>query len=140
MSEKIYAGVIVNYRDKMLFCKRNANMPYGGTWSIVGGGVEDGEKIKDAAAREFFEETSIEISKNDLEFIGIVPRYNRNGNKYKGKMFVFLMDVDKKIIPDLDLAIDGEEHTKCGYFTFEHIKRYDVDKNVMTLLKIYKNI
>lgn len=138
MSEKIYAGVIVNYRDETLFCKRNASMPYGGTWSIIGGGVENGEKIRDAAVREFFEETSIEISKHDLEFIGIVPRYNRNGKKYKGKMFVFFMDVNEKIFPDLELAIDGDEHTNCGYFTFEDIKNFDVDKNVISLLKIYK--
>lgn len=136
MDKKIYAGTVVKYRDKFLFCKRNSNMPYGGMWSIVGGGVENNENIKEAAVREFLEETNIEVTRDKLKLIGIIPRYNRNGKKYKGKMFVFLMNVDEKIIPDLDLAVDGEEHTKCGYFTLESIEQYNVDRHILKLLKI----
>jgi hypothetical protein len=33
----------------------------------------------------------------------------------KGIMYVYLLKVDKEIEPDLENAIDGEEHTEWGY-------------------------
>jgi len=36
-------------------------------------------------------------------------------------MYVFMMETDEKINPDLENAKDGEEHTECGYFDLENL-------------------
>ena len=36
-------------------------------------------------------------------------------------MYVFGTDVKDEIHPDLENAIDGEEHTECGYFGMDEL-------------------
>ncbi len=69
---KKYAGVIVRKEDKCLFCKRNADMSkFAGEWSIPGGSVEKGEGIPQAAQREFYEETNVELD-TPIYFLGVM--------------------------------------------------------------------
>ena len=118
---KKYAGVIVRKEDKCLFCKRNADLSnFAGEWSIPGGSVEKGEGIPHAAQREFYEETAVELSA-PIYFLGVIKRMNREGTKQKGMMYVFGTDVEDEINPDLENAIDGEEHTECGYFSMNDL-------------------
>jgi ADP-ribose pyrophosphatase YjhB (NUDIX family) len=118
---KKYAGVIVRKGDKCLFCKRNADMSkFSGEWSIPGGSVEKGEEILHAAQREFYEETDYELE-TPINFLGVIKRMNREGTKQKGMMYVFGTDVENEINPDLENAIDGEEHSECGYFGVDEL-------------------
>jgi 8-oxo-dGTP pyrophosphatase MutT (NUDIX family) len=118
---KKYAGVIVRKDDKCLFCKRNADLNnFGGEWSIPGGSVEKGEEIPNAAQREFYEETAYQLE-TPIYFLGVIKRMNREGTKQKGMMYVFGTDVKDEIHPDLENAIDGEEHTECGYFGMDEL-------------------
>lgn len=121
MDTKRYVGVLVKCKDKVLLCKRNDNGSFPGMWSIPAGKVEDEESTMDAAKREFFEETAIDIDDEKLTFIGLIPRHTRDGKKIKGLMYVYLFEVNEEIIPDLENAIDGEEHTDCGYFSIGEI-------------------
>ena len=122
MDKKRYTGVMVKCGDKLLLCKRNNLGSFPGMWSIPGGKLEEGETTQEGAKREFFEETAVDIDDEELTFIGLIPRHTRDGNKVKGIMYVYLLKVDKEIEPDFENAIDGEEHTECGYFTLEEIK------------------
>jgi ADP-ribose pyrophosphatase YjhB (NUDIX family) len=70
--------------------------------------------------REFKEETNYTLD-NDLKLVGFVKRYNREGSEVKGLMYVFMMETDEPINPDLENAKDGEEHTECGYFNLENL-------------------
>ena len=115
MLKRRYAGVVVKCKDKVLLAKRNNLGSFPGMWSIFGGKVEENEDTKDAAKREFFEETSIDIDDQDLSFVGLIPRHTRDGKKVKGLMYVYQLNVDEPIIPDLENAIDGEEHTDFKY-------------------------
>lgn len=117
---KRYSGVLVKHEDKVLLCKRNYNGTLPGAWSIPAGKLNKGESPHDGAVREFYEETNI-IPENDLKLISFIHRTNRAGDKNKGLMYVFLMEVDKKINPDLKKAIDGDEHSECGYFSVHNI-------------------
>ena len=121
MHKKRYAGVVVKCKDKVLLAKRNNLGSFPGMWSIFGGRVEEGEDTRDAAKREFFEETSIDINDQDISFVGLIPRYTRDGKKVKGMMYVYQLNVDKQIIPDLENAMDGEEHSEFNYFTKNQI-------------------
>jgi len=122
MDKKRYTGVIVKCGDKILLCKRNNLGSFPGMWSIPGGKLEEGETTQEGAKREFFEETAVDIQDQDLVFVGIIPRHTRDGKKIKGLMYVYLLNVENPLYPDLLNAIDGEEHTECGYFTLDEIK------------------
>ena len=122
MDTKRYTGVIVKCGDKILLCKRNNLGSFPGMWSIPGGKLEEGETTQEGAKREFFEETAVDIQDQEITFVGIIPRHTRDGKKIKGLMYVYLLNVENPLYPDLLNAIDGEEHTECGYFTLDEIK------------------
>jgi len=122
MEKKRYVGVMVKCKDKVLLCKRNNLGSFPGMWSIPGGKLEENETPMDGAKREFLEETNVNINDKEITFIGLIPRHTRDGKKVKGLMYVYLLEVEEPIIPDLVNAIDGEEHTDSGYFTLDEIK------------------
>lgn len=115
---KRYAGIVVKCKDKVLLCKRNNQGSLPGEWSIPGGKIEQNETPIDGAAREFYEETNLKVE-SPITFCGFIKRYHRDGFKVKGAMYVFLMNVDNQIYPDLEKAKDGDEHTECGYFSID---------------------
>ncbi len=117
MDKKRYVGVAVKHQNKLLLCKRNNLGSFPGMWSIPGGKLEENETTQEGAKREFFEETALNINDIELTFIGLIPRHTRDGKKVKGFMYVYLLNVESPLYPDLLNAIDGEEHTECGYFT-----------------------
>lgn len=122
MKQQTYVGVMVKCGDKILLCKRNNLGSYPGMWSIPGGKIEGDESTQDGARREFFEETNVDIKDMDLNFVGLIPRHTRDGKKVKGLMYVYLLNVEECIEPDLENAIDGEEHTEWDYFPLSGIK------------------
>lgn len=117
---KRYSGVIVKCGDEVLLCKRNATGDLPGQWSIPCGHLEKGEHPMDGIKREFKEETNYTLD-NKLKLVGFVKRHNRDGSEVRGLMYVFMMETDEKINPDLENAIDGDEHTHCGYFDLENL-------------------
>jgi len=121
MDKKRYTGVLVKCGDKVLLCKRNNLGSFPGMWSIPGGKLEEGESTRHGAKREFFEETAVDIDKRDISFIGVIPRHTRDGMKVKGFMYVYLLETEEPINPDLANAIDGEEHTECKYFSKDEL-------------------
>jgi len=122
MDFKTYVGVLVKCNDKILLCKRNNLGSFPGMWSIPGGKLEPNETTQEGAKREFFEETALDIENEELKFIGLIPRHTRDGKRTKGVMYVYQLDVNHEIMPDLENAIDGEEHTEAKYFTLSQIK------------------
>ena len=133
---KTYVGVIVRCKDKFLLCKRNAIGSFPGMWSIPAGKVEEDEETIEASKREFFEETAINIDDKELKFVGLIPRHTRDGKKIKGMMYVYQLDTDEEIYPDLENAIDGEEHSECGYFSSKEIKQETSGEYLNKLIEI----
>jgi len=118
---KRYSGVLVRHENKVLLCKRSAHHDsLAGEWSIPCGSIEKNETPKEAAYREFKEETDKKI-KGELEFAGSIKRMNREGDDVKGLMYVYFYDSPKEITPNLESAKDGEEHSKCGYYAIDEL-------------------
>lgn len=113
---KRYGGTLVVVNNECLLCKRNSSGDRPGEWSIPAGKIEPNESLEDGVRREFFEETDSDL-KGDIKRVGIILRKNRTGIKSKGLFYVFLSRQNKKLFPDLQNAIDGDEHTECGYFS-----------------------
>jgi ADP-ribose pyrophosphatase YjhB (NUDIX family) len=139
MMEKIYVGVIVKVNDEVLLCKRSSKASLPGIWSVPAGSVEKGETTKEAAVREFHEETDIIIGSDDLKFVGLVPRTSRDGKFIKGWMYVYLLESNAFLYPDLENAKDGKEHSDCGYFTYEDIQEMNTGKFFKKLLEAILN-
>jgi ADP-ribose pyrophosphatase YjhB (NUDIX family) len=134
LKKKRYSGIIVKSNNKVLLCKRNNEGSLPGEWSIPGGKLEIDETPIDGAAREFYEETNIEIT-NPIILCGMMKRYTRDGETVKGLMYTFLMNTDSEIIPDLENAKDGSEHTECGYFTYDELPT-PISDQLKELIKI----
>lgn len=129
------AGVIIKHGDEVLLCKRSPEETLPNIWSIPAGGIESGESPGQAAIREVFEETNIELS-TDLDLVGMIDTTNDDGLK-TGMMFVFLQETDDKLEPELDKASHGKEHTSCKYFKREDLLK---QKRTEDLIKIIKKI
>ena len=130
---KRYSGVIVKCGDEVLLCKRNATGSLPGQWSIPGGSLEKDEHPMDGIQREFEEETSYTLD-NKLKLVGFVKRHNRDGSEVKGLMYVFMMETDEKINPDLENAIDGDEHSACSYFNINNLPFEDENDQLCRLI------
>ncbi len=136
MDKKRYSGVVVKNKEKCLLCKRNNQGSFPGMWSIPGGKIESNEETKEGAIREFFEETTHDISNEDLEFVGVIPRHTRDGKKVKGMMYVYQLDSEEELMPDLENAIDGEEHTECKYFSEEELDENKMGQFLYKMIQI----
>lgn len=136
MEQQTYVGIIVKHKEKCLLCKRNSKGSYPGMWSIPAGKLEKEEDTIEGAKREFFEETNLDISNEELNFSGIVPRHTRDGKKIKGRMYTYLLNTGEEMIPDLENALDGEEHSECKYFTAKEIDEMSTGKHLFKLLQI----
>ena len=65
------AAILVNDEGKVLIILRSNRVSnFRGFWCFPGGSVDDGESAKEAAARECFEEVSLQVAPMDLIHIG----------------------------------------------------------------------
>jgi len=117
-----YSGVLVKSKDKFLLCKRSKFVTMSGIWSIPGGHIEENETPIDAASREFYEETNVKIT-NPLNLFDIIKVYNDDKTNVVGNFYVFLMESENEINPDLESARDGIEHTECGNFSSKNLPK-----------------
>ena len=62
------AGVLIYARDteRFLLVRRSDLVTQPNLWSIPGGTVDEGESIEDAAIREVYEETAIDLSNSPI--------------------------------------------------------------------------
>jgi len=58
------SGLIV--RDGKVLAVRRGKQPYKDHWSLPGGGVERGERLREAVKREVFEETGLDVGVGPL--------------------------------------------------------------------------
>jgi 8-oxo-dGTP diphosphatase len=69
--EKFYIGInVFVVRNKKLLLGKRKNVYGAGTWGLPGGHLEQGEGMKEAAARELGEETGLEAK--GFKFAGLI--------------------------------------------------------------------
>jgi 8-oxo-dGTP pyrophosphatase MutT (NUDIX family) len=126
------AGIIVKVNDKCLVCKRASDVNEPAKWAIPMGGIEEDEDPKEAAYREFYEEMGVSVD-GVIKPLVKINRYNKLGN-IKSILHVFIFKTDTEIIPDLDGAVDGFEHTECEYMTLDQIKVLKMSSGIKEVL------
>jgi len=132
----IGVGVLLVRNETLLLVKRKYN-PDAGFWSIPGGHLELGEKVKNAAEREGFEETGFKVKVTKLA--GIIDKVMKDE---KGKIeyhYVLINYFVEQIeghpnqppIPDSD-ALEAK------FVPFEELKNYRLTGSLIELLKQLK--
>ena len=108
------AILIVDDQNRLLLLKRSDS----GCWGPPGGGTEPGEVVEDAARRETFEETSLQVGEVSLfgVFSGPELYYKYpNGDEVYNVTIVYL---SHDISGDIHL---NDEHTEWCWFTTDEI-------------------
>ena len=92
---------VVEHNGEILLIKNRIGS--NGKWSLPGGGIESGETIEAAAARELFEETSIRADKSNMRYIGqVLPP----ADHFRKHIWVMTLSV-----PTKDVKVNGYEVT-----------------------------
>ncbi len=115
----ISAGTIIT-DGKNILVGRNATKKR--WWDIPKGGVDKGEKFKDAAKRELKEETGIKMKRSKFKRIGLFP-YKPNK-----RMYLFIIkdkNITKKINPN---SLRGEINPKLGGPELDKFKFIPISK------------
>jgi len=90
MDEKIRLCVcaLVIHEGKLLIVKRSALDSFlPNIWDFPGGGVEQGETLEQALARELKEEIGIDVSDADIQLVGVSEELSGPGNNKREIQF-----------------------------------------------------
>lgn len=105
------AGIIARFEDKYLLCLRSKYVRHPKEWSQPGGGVDNGENPKQAAIREFIEETKYF---GDFKNIQLA---NKDFNSEKNfTYYTYVADVEYEFKPQLNW-----ENSTYGWFTLNDL-------------------
>lgn len=62
MNTRVIVSAVIEKDGLLLFGKKKTNVgPYPNTWHLIGGGIEDAERLEDAIRREIDEEAGIHV-------------------------------------------------------------------------------
>lgn len=104
---------VIKCQEKFLILQRNKNdnfLPL--VWEFPGGGVEKTETIEAALIREIKEETGIDISQRNLNFLGVSEEFTTQGKAERYLQLNYLIDVFQ--LPQVTLS---SEHTAYDWAT-----------------------
>jgi 8-oxo-dGTP diphosphatase len=129
-SPLIGVGSIIIEDGRVALVKRG-HPPLLGEWSIPGGIMEVGETVREAAAREAFEETGLRVAPEEL--LGIYDRLLRDGQGRVQYHYLLVDFLCRKISGDLAAASDADE---VRLFTAEEVKQLTLPKDTAEVIRL----
>ncbi|MFX0042848.1 MAG: NUDIX hydrolase [Candidatus Hodarchaeota archaeon] len=132
----IGVGVLLIRNNTLLLVKRKFD-PDAGSWSIPGGHLDLGEKVKSAAEREGFEETGFKVKVSKLA--GIIDKimYDESGEiEYHYVLINFFVEQIEGEANQSPRAAD--DALKAKFVPFEELKNYKLTDSLIELLKQLK--
>jgi 8-oxo-dGTP pyrophosphatase MutT (NUDIX family) len=126
------AILVVDGSNRLLMMKRSDNH----CWGIPGGSVEPGEVVEEAAKRETFEETNIEVRETSLFGVFSGPelfyKYPNGDEVYN----VIIAHLSQNWRGEIRL---NEEHTEWRWFAAHEIPE-DVSPPIKSVLEQFKRM
>jgi ADP-ribose pyrophosphatase YjhB (NUDIX family) len=113
-------GAVVLDGSRVLLIKRG-HAPLKGQWSLPGGGVETGETLEQAVAREVLEETGLTIEVGPM--VEVLDRISRDADGRVEHHFVLIDFVGRPTGGVLAGASDADD---AAWVELSDIARYDV--------------
>ena len=108
---------VVNEKNELLLERRSPNKKQGANkLSIVAGHVDAKEEEVLAAKRELSEEVGLDVSIDELKFIGIYKNDKENNKCFS---YTYLVKTDKKID---EFILQEEEVSEVKYITIEKLE------------------
>jgi mutator protein MutT len=104
---------VFNENGEIMLMKRRKH-PYTGWWESIGGHIEFGEKVEDAAKRELKEEAGVETG--NLNFVSVFDHIE--GDAYHRIAMTFATKVDNEVTIDLK-----DEHDKFKWFSMDNLPK-----------------
>ena len=106
-------------RPRVLLIRRKRD-PFGGAWALLGGFVEEGERLCDAARRELKEETGVTV--DDLEQLFIAGDPGRDPRGWTVSA-VFWARVDAETVN----AVAADDAAEVGWFHLDELPEMAFD-------------
>lgn len=98
------ATCYIMHKDKVLFLKRTTTSTWGHTWGLPGGKIEENQTPLETMLREVFEETAIDLSQEEISFLGKV--YVKDPKKD----FIYYMFQCKILSKPKEISLAQDEH------------------------------
>lgn len=123
----IASAVLISADDKIFLAKKTASAVFSGTWTIPGGGIDEGETKEQAMAREVKEETCIDVSGLPAELVDVGPGSSEKTLKGTGERVIAEMTFyDFRVMleqnaDEIHFEIDPSEFEEAKWFTKEEL-------------------
>lgn len=136
MRPHIGVGVLLIRENRLLLVKRKYN-PDAGYWSIPGGHLDLGEKVKKAAERETFEETGFKVKVSKLA--GIIDKimFDDKGKIEYHYVLINYFVKQKEGEPN-QLPVAADDALAAKFVPFNKLKDYKLTESLIELLKQLK--
>lgn len=82
----VYA-IVINDKEEILLLRRHNTGYRDGFYDMPAGHLEENEWLREATARELFEETGLQTTVDDLEFVELLHRVSSSGRTYLDVFF-----------------------------------------------------
>ncbi len=111
-------GCFVNSGGKFILLHRQPNKVSGGEWGFPAGKIDKGETMSRAMQREIFEETGLQISEDNLKFLGSI--FVRN----EGHDFGFHM-FSTTLPSQMEVVVNPSEHKASAWVSAAEALKMD---------------
>lgn len=120
----------IEYESKIALFKRANHKDEAGLWGSLAGKVEPNEEISKAMIREIYEEASLKLDENEINYLGVLY--------IQKPQLCYLYHVyhyQPLVKPDIYLNNENEAY---DYFTFEEIQSLPLMKGALGGIQQFK--
>lgn len=114
--------VVMNEDDKVLITKRADD----GRWDFPGGGCEETDSYKQTAVKEMYEEINLEITEDDLEFLGVNSDSSINVMQYPDGQTKYYTAVFGVLVNGFAPNFNDGENLECAFVSLEEALEYNL--------------
>jgi 8-oxo-dGTP pyrophosphatase MutT (NUDIX family) len=125
------SGCFCEWDGKLLYLKRHADKPYGETWGLPAGKIEEGEDPRQAAVREVEEEVGIKLDPVTLQEVA-KTYLDVEGLRYVFHAFRVTLDKAPQI------RLEPQAHTEARWLTVEEALKLPLIIGGGEILKYYQ--